>query len=243
MKKMNSYVFALATAIMLVGSSADLCAQRRQKSEGGVLEYIVEGKDTFYVDQLKASKIYPRLARQKGKDWREYYRLVHNFSKTYPYALVARELLSDVDSTIIADDLKKGKKEKYLKKKQDELFNVFETPLKNLSVNQGRLLMKLIDREVGKSSYVIIKEYRNGMAAGFWQGMARLFGSNLKKHYDPEGEDAGVEDLVQKWEEGSFGDFYFSLFWKYPPEVVIPEKYLKKETGQANPSGPQSALQ
>lgn len=236
MRKSNSYIFALVTAVLLVAGSADVRAQRRQKSEGGVLEYIVEGKDTFFVDQLRASKVYPKLARQKGKDWREYYRLVHNFSKTYPYALVARELLLDVDSTILADNFKKGKKEKFLKKKQDELFNVFETPLKNLTVNQGRLLMKLIDREVGKSSYSIIKEYRNGMAAGFWQGMARLFGSNLKKHYDPEGEDANVEDLVQKWEEGSFSDFYYSLFWQYPPEVVIPEKYLKKVTDPANPS-------
>jgi len=235
MKRLRAYLFAIVTLAALAGTGADLSAQSRKRSQGGVLEYIVEGKDTIYIDQIRASKIYPKLKRQKGKDWREYYRLVHNFSKTYPYALVARDLLVEVDSTILANDLKKAKKEKYLKAKQDELFHVFETPLKNLTVSQGRLLMKLIDREVGKSSYSIIKEYRNGIAAGFWQGMARLFGSSLKKHYDPEGEDANVEDLVQKWEEGSFDDFYYSLFWVYPPKVVIPEKYLKKETNPSNP--------
>jgi len=227
----------VAGAILLLSAanSTDLSAQNRRKSAGGVLEYIIEGGDTIYIDHLRASKIYPRLKKQKGKDWKKYYKLVYNFNKTYPYAIVARDLLVDVDSTLIADDLKKGKREKYLKAKQDELFDVFETPLKNMTVSQGRLLMLLIDREAGKSSFSIIKEYRNMFAAGFWQGMAKLFGSDLKKHYDPEGEDAPIEDLVQKWEEGSFDDFYFSLFWEYPPKVIIPEKYLKKEMSPANP--------
>jgi len=229
---MKSYISIIATAVLLLVcfSSVSADAQTRKKSKGGVLEYIVEGKDTIYIDQIRAAKIYPKIPHQKGKDWRKYYRLVYNFSKTYPYALVARDLLVEVDSTVEAQALKGGKKEKYLKEKQSELFNVFEKPLKNLTVSQGRLLMKLIDREAGKSSFSIIKEYRNGIAAGFWQGMAKMFGSDLKKHYDPEGEDAEVEDLIEKWEEGSFANFYFSLFWEYPEEVVIPEKYLKKET-------------
>jgi len=236
MTRLTRHIIAAGAGLLLltVLCCADASAQSRRRSPGGLLEYIVEGNDTIFIDQITASKIYPKIPRQKGKDWRQYYRLVYNFSKTYPYALVARELLKDVDSTIEDEGLKGGKREKYLKQKQSELFNVFETPLKNLTVSQGRLLMKLIDREAGKSSFFIIKEYRNGIAAGFWQGMAKLFGSDLKKHYDPDGEDAEVEDLVQKWEEGSFPNFYFSLFWEYPPEVVIPEKYLKKETAQAS---------
>ena len=203
-------------------------AQSRPTKPGGWLEYSVENGDTVYYDSIRPARVFQKMPKQKGKEWRKYYRLVHNFSKTYPYALVARELLIEVDSTLEADRLRGGKREKYLKKKQNELFRVFEKPLKNLTVNQGRLLMKLIDREAGKSSFSIIKEYRNGMAAGFWQGMAKMFGSDLKKHYDPDGEDADVEDLISKWEDGSFPNFYYSLFWEYPPEVVIPEKYLKK---------------
>ncbi len=236
MNTFTGHIIAAAAGIasLLALACTDVSAQSRRRSSGGVLEYIVEGNDTIYIDQIRAAKVYPKIPRQKGKDWRKYYRLVYNFSKTYPYALVARELLKDVDSTLEADRLKGGKREKYLKQQQNELFSVFEKPLKNLTVNQGRLLMKLIDREAGKSSFFIIKEYRNGIAAGFWQGMARLFGSDLKKHYDPEGEDAEVEDLIVKWEDGSFPNFYFSLFWEYPKEVVIPEKYLKKETAQAS---------
>ena len=96
-----------------------------------------------------------------------------------------------------------------------------------MTISQGKLLMKLIDREVGKSSYMIIKDFKNSLTAGFWQGIAKLFGSDLKKPYDPEGEDAKVEELVKIWEAGDFPAFYFSLFWKDPPEVIIPEKFRR----------------
>lgn len=193
--------------------------------KGEYLQYIIDNGDTVYVDNLPAAHVYQRLPRQKGREWRQYYRLVHNFSKVYPYALVARHLVEEVDSTIVADNLKRGKREKYISRMQKELFEVFEQPMRNLTVSQGALLMRLIDREVGKSSFNIIKDYKNGMAAGFWQGIAKLFGTDLKKPYDPEGEDKPTEELVQKWESGEFEGLYFSLFWQYPPTVEIPSKY------------------
>jgi hypothetical protein len=191
-----------------------------------VMGYIIEGKDTIYVDEIQASKVYSRLPKQKSKDWRKYYRLVHNFSKAYPYALVARKLVIEADSTIAADRLKGAKRERYINKVQKELFRVFEGQMRNLTVSQGALIMKLVDREVGKSSYNIIKGYKSGITAGFWQGIAKIFGSDLKKPYDPEGEDKEVEELVKIWEAGDFNALYFSLFWKDAPEMPIPEKYL-----------------
>ena len=91
-----------------------------------VLHYIVEGKDTIYIDQIRASKVYSRLPKQKGKDWRKYYRLVHNFSKTYPYALAAQKIVARADSTIAADKLKRAKRDRYIDQVQKELLNVFE---------------------------------------------------------------------------------------------------------------------
>ena len=199
---------------------------QKKPADTDLLEFIVEGNDTIYIDQIRASKVYSRIPKMKGREWRKYYRLVHNFSKTYPYALVARKLVAQADSTIAADNLKRGKRERYINSVQDELFSVFESQMRSLTVNQGALLMKLIDREVGKSSYNIIKDYKNGMAAGFWQGIAKIFGTDLKKPYDPEGEDEATEELVKIWEEGDFPAFYWSLFWKDPPEMPIPEKYL-----------------
>ena len=189
------------------------------------MEYRVEGKDTVYVGEIPAARVFARLPRQKGKDWRKYYRLVYNFSKVYPYAKVARHLVAEADSTIAADNLKRGKREKYINSIQNELFEAFEEPMRNLTISQGALLMKLIDRECGKTSFNIIKGYKNGMAAGFWQGIAKIFGTDLKKPYDPDGEDRPIEELVELWEEGEFERLYFSLFWKYPPTVEIPSKY------------------
>ena len=134
--------------------------------------------------------------------------------------------LHQTDSTFTADELGRRKREKYVNKVQKELFNAFEQPMRNMTVTQGQLLMKLVDREVGKSSFSIIKDYKNGIAAGFWQGVAKLFGSDLKKHYDPAGADRQVEELVQKWDSGEFPALYFSIFGEYPKVVEIPSKYM-----------------
>ena len=207
-----------------VSSSAE--QQRIMQESDGRMAFFVEGEDTIYYDTITASKIYSQIPKQKGREWREYYRLVHNFSKAYPYALVARKLVIEADSTIAADRLRGAKREKYISGVQKELFDVFEGQMRNLTVSQGALIMKLVDREVGKSSYNIIKGYKSGITAGFWQGVAKMFGSDLKKPYDPEGEDILTEELVKIWEAGDFPAFYRSLFWENPPEMPIPEKYL-----------------
>jgi hypothetical protein len=206
-------------------SMTESAGEQRQENDG-MLPFFVEGEDTVYYDTITASKIYSRIPKQKGREWREYYRLVHNFSKAYPYALVAKKLVIEADSTIAADRLKGVKREKYISKVQKELFDVFEGQMRKLTVSQGALIMKLVDREVGKSSYNIIKGYKSGITAGFWQGIAKIFGSDLKKPYDPEGEDLATEELVKLWENGDFPALYWSLFWKDPPEIPIPEKYL-----------------
>jgi hypothetical protein len=243
--KNRHILYFIMTAILMMGATLECHAQKLRKNSRKAQEklsvqqvrpdientkeflpYFVEGEDTVYYDTIEASKIYSRLPKQKGREWRQYYRLVHNFSKAYPYALVAKKLVMQADSTIAADKLKGVKREKYVSQVQRELFEVFEGQMRKLTVSQGALLMKLIDREVGKSSYSIIKDYKSGIAAGFWQGIAKMFGTDLKKPYDPEGEDKLTEELVGIWEAGDFEAFYFSIFWKEPPVMPIPEKYL-----------------
>lgn len=216
---------ATASCICFSARAAECLQQPPVQDNDSYMQFIIQGKDTVYVDDLPAARVYERLPRQKGREWRKYYRLVHNFSKVYPYALVARKIVEEVDSTIAADNLVRGRRDRYISQKQKELFNVFEEPMRHLTVSQGAILMRLIDREVGKSSYNIIKDYKNGMAAGFWQGIAKLFGTDLKKPYDPDGEDMPLEELVQKWENGEFEGLYYSLFWKFPPTIEIPSKY------------------
>ena len=207
-------------------SEARKRAMEATKPQGELLEFIVEEGDTIFIDELEAAKIWQKFPRQKGREWRKYYRLVYNFSKSYPYALVAKKLVIEADSTIAADKLKGAKREKYINQVQEELFEVFEGQMRKLTVSQGALIMKLIDREVRKSSYNIIKGYKSGVTAGFWQGIAKMFGSDLKAPYDPEGEDEMTEELVKLWEAGEFEGLYYSLFWQWPPTVDIPSKYL-----------------
>ena len=192
-----------------------------------ILHYKVINGDTVFVETLRPSRCYSRLPRQKGKEWRKYYRLVHNFARTYPYALASKQILLSVDSTLIAEVIKRGKRYRYINKVQKELFKVFEEPMRSMTVSQGALLMKLIDREIGKTSFKIIKDYKSGIAAGFWQGIAKLFGSDMKKPYDPDGDDKQTEELVKLWEEGEFDLLYFAIFMNEPPRANIPEKYRR----------------
>lgn len=177
------------------------------------LGYTIEHGDTVYMEKIKPIYVFNRPASwQNSREWRRYYRTVYNFAKTYPYALKACEIMKDADSTIANSNFTRREKEKYIKAYEKRLFKEFEKPLRKLSINQGKMLLKLIDREAGMSSYQAIRNYKGGATAGFWQGVAKLFGSDLKKKYDKEGEDRMLEDLVQMYHEGSFWYLYYSMF-------------------------------
>ena len=183
------------------------------QDKGFFMGYKAKGKDTLYMGEIKPVYVYSRPNSWKqSRQWRKYYRTVYNFAKAYPYALKACEIMRDADSTIANSNFTKWEREKYIKAYEKRLFKEFEKPLKKLSINQGRLLLKLIDREAGISSYQAIRNYKGGAAAGFWQGVAKLFGSDLKKKYDKNGEDKIVEELVQMYQEGSFWYLYYSMF-------------------------------
>lgn len=223
-------LISVLAVFVFVGAASPLSSDaqdRPAKKPGGWLEYAVEKGDTVYYDSIRPARVFQRMPRQKGKEWRKYYRLVHNFSKAYPYALVAKRMVQETDSVIAADHLTGLRKERYINHLQKELFGVFEKQMRNLTVTQGMLIMKLIDRETGHTSYELIRGYKGGITAGFWQGVARMFDEDMKKPYDPQGEDAQVEELVQLWKDGDFPMLYWSLFWKDPPVVEIPEKYRR----------------
>ena len=217
---------AFAVLVMLYGENTIAAKSNSQTPpQGEYLQYIIENGDTVYMDEIRPSKVFPKLPKQKGKDWRRYYRLVYNFNKAYPYALIARELVIEADSVIAADNLTGLKRQTYVDSVQKKLFKAFEKSMRNMTVSQGALLMRLIDRETGKSSYNIIKEFKSKVAAGFWQGIAKICGTDMKKNYDPTGIDANTEELVTLWHDGDFNNFYFSLFWEDPPKVRVPNEF------------------
>lgn len=213
MKRPAAYLLTLLMIGFAAMTEPDAAGQNRR-----LMSYVVEGTDTLFVDTITPSYIY--VGKKKGRQWRKYYRLVHNFAKTYPYALQAREVVIEADRTIRDENLRRLKKERYINKIQQSIFDNYESVIRKMTVSQGVLLIQLIGRETGLTPYDIIKDYKSSITAGFWQGVAKLFGGNLRRPYDPEQEDRAIEDLVKLWEIGEFPGLYFSIFGT---EAPIPE--------------------
>ncbi|MDI9539383.1 MAG: DUF4294 domain-containing protein [Bacteroidota bacterium] len=127
----------------------------------------------------------------------QYSRLVRNIKITLPYARMAAAKLQVINDNLAKLPTDKKRRE-YLKKAEKELFDEFEAPLRKLTFSQGKLLIKLIDRETGDTSYNLIREYKGGVSALFWQGIARIFGANLKDQYIPSDrvEDRMIEHII-----------------------------------------------
>lgn len=185
-----------------------------------------ERGDTVYLDVLDPVWCVARGNGLDSRDWRRWYKMVYNFNKVYPYALVGRKLMAQVDSTMAVDVTKRSQRNQYINDVEKELLRLFEKDIRQMSVNQGVLLMRLVDRECGMSAYEIIKTYESGFAAGFWQLVARLFSQDLKSRYDPKGKDARTEELIAIWDKGEWNSFYFSIFMEYPPRTVIKSEHL-----------------
>jgi hypothetical protein len=114
---------------------------------------------------------------------------------TYPYAKRAGSVLNDINQQLTGVTDKEKRKE-CIKSREKELKKEFTDPLTNLSVYQGKVLMKLINRETGNNCYEIIKEYKGGLTARVYQTVAFFFSSNLKQSYDASGDDAEIEKIV-----------------------------------------------
>jgi hypothetical protein len=138
---------------------------------------------------------------ENRSEFRRYERLVLNLKKVYPFALMVRNKLGQVNEEIknIPDE---KKRKEYLKNVEKEAFAEFEDDIQDMTITQGRLLIKLIDRETQNTSYALIREYRGRFTAAFWQGIARFFGTNLKEEYDAYGDDILIELIISEIDAG-----------------------------------------
>ena len=202
-------------------------AVKHRKLTGTPMYFEIIDGDTTFVEQLDPVWIFPKGRGMKTGDWRKYYKLVYNFNKVYPYALVGRKMMAQVDSTLAADVSKRSERNRYINAVERELFRLFEKDIRQMTVTQGMVLMRLVDRECGLCPYDIIKTYESGFAASFWQMVAKLFSHDLKTHYDPKGNDSRIEDLVKIWDSGRWDSFYFSIFMEYPRKTVITSERLE----------------
>ena len=141
------------------------------------------------------------------KSRKKYFRLERNVKKVYPIAKVFSQNM-DLYDMILNDLNKYSGLKRYYKKRQifsdieDELFSKYNFSLRKLTKSQGRILIRLIDRETDRTSYKIIKDFRSILSAGFWQISARVFGHNLKSKYNPKiGEDRLIELIIKRIED------------------------------------------
>lgn len=160
---------------------------------------IIYNGDTIEAKTLPALGLYSRLTDQQMRDRAKWTRLRNAIYVTYPYAKRAGSVMNDINAQLVAITGKEARK-KYIQSREKELKKEFTDPLTNLSIYQGKVLMKLINRETGNNCYEIIKEYKGAFTARFYQTVAFFFSSNLKQPYDKNGEEAEMEKIVQEVE-------------------------------------------
>ncbi|HVU97817.1 MAG TPA: DUF4294 domain-containing protein [Puia sp.] len=138
----------------------------------------------------------PPAMRRRVEEWT---RLRNAVYVTYPYARRAGMIMNEMNAKMALLGTEK-ERHRYVLSREKELKKEFTQPLEQLSIYQGRILMKLINRQTGNNCYDIIKEYKGGFTARFWQTVAFFFSSNLKQPYDAKGDDQNIEAIVQEVE-------------------------------------------
>lgn len=151
--------------------------------------------------EIKEVTILGRPTFTRKNEFRRYERLIYNVKRVYPYAVLVRIKMEEVSQELGKLTSNKERRE-YLSGIEKEVFGEYEDDMRQMTITQGRLLIKLIDRETQNTSYTLIREYRGWFSAAFWQGIARIFGSNLKDEYDAYGEDVLIELIIREIDAG-----------------------------------------
>jgi hypothetical protein len=160
----------------------------------------IEGRDTIPYVALPTVEIVSSFTPEDQEMLRQYRKLKYNVLKVYPYAKWASAKFNEINYR--AQQMSSRERRKYIKEEEKKAKAQFEKELRNLTYSQGKILIKLVDRETGKTSYELVKELRGSFNAFLWQSIARLFTANLKAGYDSLGEDRMIEQIVRGIERG-----------------------------------------
>lgn len=172
-----------------------------QVAEGFTISAIVVDGDTILMQHLPQIIIKDRRTFKSKRHAVRYNRLVKNVKKVYPYSRLAASLLRKYEDTLSTIESKSQRK-KLMKQAEKELWDTYGEELQAMTMTQGLILIKLIDRQTGKTSYELVSELRSGLTAFIFQGIARLFRLNLKDQYNEGGDDQHIEDIVLLIEHG-----------------------------------------
>lgn len=195
MLKWFSFFVVLGLPLAGIGQIKDLPPYRYDN------HIFILGPDSLPHVMLPDITVFPQPKDMSRRQFRQYTSLELKVKKVYPIAKLAAKKIGEYNKVYLSFKKERERKE-YVKNIEKELFAEYEKEIRSMTVSQGRILIKLIDRETGRSSFEIIKEFKGGFNAFFWQSIARIFGHNLKSEYDAANEDRMIEYIVWQIDQG-----------------------------------------
>lgn len=163
-----------------------------------LLPVYIDGNDTLPCIVLPT---YIHIGAKNKREAVKFSRLLSNVRKVYPYARLSALKLQEYDD-MLSKIPNKDEQKRLMKEAEKQLRKQFSKDIENLTFSQGIILLKLVDRETGRTTYKIVDELRGSLRAFFYQSIARMFGMNLKSNYDPNGADKDIEKIVRMIERG-----------------------------------------
>jgi uncharacterized protein DUF4294 len=170
-------------------------AAQYSKNDTILTTAIVYNGDTIEAKMMADIILYSRCSAKQKAAYEQWSLLRNAVYVTYPYARNAAYIINDVNAHL-ANVTSESARKAYIKLREKDIKKNFEAPITNLTVYQGKILMKLINRATGNNCYNLIKEYKGGLTARMYQTVAFFFDSDLKQPYDPNGDDAAMEKIV-----------------------------------------------
>jgi len=176
-----------------------------KNTEGKVVGYRVpievQGSDTIFLFQLHSVYIFPPMKFKNKQQEKYYWKLVRDVKKTLPYSKLITKVIKETNDTLIHMRSDRDR-DRYMKKFEKEIYKKYESSFKRMTFSQGKLLIRLIDRECDATSYELIKVYRGSFTAGFYQLFAKMFGADLKSEYGSGKNDELIERIILQVESG-----------------------------------------
>lgn len=195
MKRFQKHIIYSIITLVVLFFSTTVKAQHGIYDTVKVYAFITPQGDTIPMSYLPGVQVNGKMTKYWKNYWADWTRLRNAVYVTYPYAIAASRIMNDINSKLIGISDKKERK-KIIKSREKDLKKEFGDKLTQLSVYQGKVLMKLINRQTGNNCFEIIDEYKGSFTAAAYQTIALLFGSNLKQSYEPQGKDVDMEKIV-----------------------------------------------
>lgn len=204
MKRLLLIIVIMLAAVQVAEGKRNPRTGKMQYSSRDVshYDYYIEGQNdtvtVVYVNRI--------FCFDKPMDMSRHRKLVRDFRKVYPLAQIAKVQMAGFEEQILARPTRKAQRQ-YARNVEKALVAEYEPTMRRMTVSQGKILVRLIDRETEMTTYDIVREFRGGFTAGFWQGIARIFGHNLKDEYDAADRDRMIEQCILMYNAGLLPEY------------------------------------